>query len=254
MTRNGVRVSVTDQVAEVVLDAGHRSNALDLQLSEALLAAVTELSAAAGVRAVLLRGEGRHFCVGGDLHDFKAHSDDIVAHIRLLAETVNAAVQTLVRMPVPVVVAVHGAIAGAGLGLALSGDVCVAGASSRFSTAYLAVGLSPDAGVSALLPMAVGQRRAMELLLTNRPIDAQQALAWGMVTEVVADDQLSARAMELAQQLARLPDQAVAATKRLIRAGFGQPLTSQLDAEADSISQLAGSEQARAAIDGFVHR
>ena len=247
-------MSMTDQVAEVVLDAGHRSNALDLPLCEALLAAVTELSAAAGVRTVLLRAEGRHFCVGGDLHDFVAHGDDIGAHVRLLAEAANAAVETLVHLPVPVVVAVHGAIAGAGLGLALSGDLCVAGTSSRFSAAYLAVGLSPDAGVSALLPRAVGQRRAMELLLTNRPIDAEQALAWGMVSEVVDDEQLPARAMELAQQLARLPDQAVAATKRLIKAGFGQPLSSQLDAEADSISQLAGSEQARAAIDGFVRR
>ena len=106
----------------------------------------------------MLRAQGRQYCVGGDLRDFVAHSDDIVAYVSLLAETVNAAVETLVRMPVPVVVAVHGAIAGAGLGLALSGDLCVAGASSRFSTAHLAVGRSPDAGVTALLPRAVGPR------------------------------------------------------------------------------------------------
>lgn len=254
MTRSGVRLTVAEHVAEVVLDAADRSNAIDLKLGADLLDAVNKVRSTDGLRAVLLRAEGRNFCVGGDLRDFAAHADDMGEHLRVLAGTVNAAVQILVQMPVPVVTAVHGAVAGAGLGLALSGDLCLAASSSRFRAAYIAVGLSPDAGVSALLPRAIGDRRAMEMLLTNRQVDAREALGWGLVAEVVADEELVTRARLLATQLAQLSKEAVHATKRLVHAGPERELRKQLAAEVDAISQLGGSDHTRRAIGTFLKR
>ncbi|MEV0494711.1 enoyl-CoA hydratase/isomerase family protein [Streptomyces atratus] len=203
-------------VAHLVLARPDRANAVDLPTARALGAAVDRATADPEVRAVLVRGEGRRFCAGGDVEAMAA-APDRAAYLRELAGTLDGALRRLADMPKPVVVAVQGAAAGAGLALVLSCDVAVVATSAKFLTAYASVGLTPDCGLSHLLPRAVGQPRALELALTGRTLSAAEALAWGMISEVADDARLEDRARHLAEVLAAGPVFALGQTKRLVR-------------------------------------
>jgi 2-(1,2-epoxy-1,2-dihydrophenyl)acetyl-CoA isomerase len=249
-----VRLTITDGVADLVLSAVERGNALDLAGAEQLRDTATELGRAAELRAVVLRAEGRNFCVGGDLKAFLQH-DDMGGYLYDVASAAHVALQELLALPVPLVVAVQGAAAGAGVGLALAGDVIVVEHSTKLRLAYTAVGLSPDNGSSWLLPRLVGARRATELVLTNRVVTGADALAWGLASEVVDDGRAGTRALEIAAGLARGSRESLVATKRLIRESVAATdFGAHLELEAKTISGLAGTAEARAAIERFVHR
>ena len=156
------------------------------------------------VRAVVLTGAGRNFCFGGDLRAMASRDTGGDDYMRELTTYLHAAISHFVRMDAPVIAAVNGTAAGAGVGLAAMADLALCGTSSKFNLAYTKAGLTPDAGTSFLLPRTIGVKRAMELLLHNRTLSAEEALDWGLVNEVVADDgSCVARALELAEQLAR---------------------------------------------------
>jgi len=249
-----VRLARNGALAHLTLDRSDAGNALDLATAQALHAAARDLTAAEPeIGAVLVSGVGANFCVGGDLREFAA-APDVTAHVRAVADEVHAALLLLTELPAPVVTAVQGAVAGGGVGIALAADVLVAARGARFRLAYTAGGLSPDCGVSWLLPRLVGLPRAMHLALTNPVLSAEAAERWGLVSVLVDDAALPGRARDLAETLARGPRQAQAATKRLIRQAMADTYPGHLGHEADSIARLAGTPDGREGVRAFLDK
>jgi 2-(1,2-epoxy-1,2-dihydrophenyl)acetyl-CoA isomerase len=202
------------------------------------------------VRVVTLAGRGRFFCPGGDLRQMR-DGDDIGAEVHRLAATLHEGLLELRALPAPVIVRVHGAAAGAGMSLVLAADIAVGSPAATFRTAYAAVGLSPDGGMSWLLPRIVGTRRATELLLTGRTVSAEEGVALGLLTELVAEDALDGRVDELARQLAAGPTGAYGAITTLLDRGATLSLADQLDLEAETIGTRADSAEGREGIAAF---
>jgi 2-(1,2-epoxy-1,2-dihydrophenyl)acetyl-CoA isomerase len=252
MSEDLVRVEVTAGVAAVELNRPHAANALDLPLAEQLAAAVDRL-AGDDVRAVLVTGAGKRFCAGGDVRSFLA-SDDPPAYLERLASTADLALQRLGELDKPVVAAVQGAVAGAGLAVMLTCDVIVAAAGTKFVTAYSAIGLTPDCGLSWLLPRAIGQQRALELMLTGRTLTAHEARDWGLVTEVVDDAAALGRARELATSLAAGPAFAFGQARRLVRSSYSVDRGVTGADEARTIARAVQTDAAQRLISGFTAR
>jgi 2-(1,2-epoxy-1,2-dihydrophenyl)acetyl-CoA isomerase len=259
MAAERVRLESIGPVAHLVLTGEARGNALDPSVLDELRGCVDRLTSALAEpdapRVVVLRAEGQHFCVGGELRAFGGLGDSTTAFVQAGADTLHASIRGLVDLPVPMVVAVHGAVAGAGLALALTGDLLVAARSARFRVAYTAVGLTPDGGTSWLLPRAVGVRRALELTLTNRTLDADDARAWGIASTVVEDSELGAAVDAVAQSLAGGVGHALRGAKALLRTGSEEPdLAAQLQREGRLIAEAAGTPETQAAIQAFLTR
>jgi 2-(1,2-epoxy-1,2-dihydrophenyl)acetyl-CoA isomerase len=199
----GVELNLRAGIARIRLDRPEVSNAVDLPTAHEFADAVTAAEHD-DVRAVLLTGAGPRFCAGGDVRSFLAAAEP-PGYLHELAATLEAALRRLSELPKPVVAGVQGAVAGAGLAFVLNADVVIAARSTSFRMAYPGIGLTPDCGVSYLLPRAVGTHRALEFALTGRTLTADDAHQWGLVTQVVDDDAVATRTEELATALARRP-------------------------------------------------
>jgi 2-(1,2-epoxy-1,2-dihydrophenyl)acetyl-CoA isomerase len=189
--------------------------------------------------------------VGGDLKSFAAR-DDLPRHLTEVTTYLHAAMSRLMRLDAPVVAAVHGSAAGAGLSLAAAADLVLAGASSRFVMAYTAIGLTPDGSGTWSLPRLVGLRRALELTLTNRRLSAAEAVQEGLATRVVPDDALAGEALALARSLAAGPTGALGAAKRLLRESLGRDLEAQMALETQSLAAAAASADSAEGIAAFL--
>lgn len=240
-----------DGVARIELNRPEASNAVDLPTSQELGEAVARAASDADVHAVLLTGAGPRFCAGGDVASFAAAADQ-AAYVHELALHLDGVSRALAAMPKPVVAAVHGAVAGAGLALMLSCDVIVAAPATKFVFAYPGIGLTPDCGLSYLLPRAIGQQRALGFALGARPVDAAQALEWGLVTEVVED--AAGRAHDVAATMAAGPAAALGGARRLLRAGWELDRAAVGVEEARTISEQVQGREAQALIARFVAR
>ncbi|RSM37782.1 enoyl-CoA hydratase/isomerase family protein [Amycolatopsis balhimycina DSM 5908] len=239
-----VSVAVENGVAHVRLTRG-RGNPIDLATAEGLLDSARRCEHA---RAVLLTAAGPAFCVGGDLREFAA-AGDLRAHLDRVTGALHEALRILAALDAPVVAAVRGAVAGAGLGLLGVADLVVAADDVGFVAAYTGIGYTPDAGVSWSLPRLVGPRLALELLLTNRRLTAAEALAAGLVTSIAVDPEQAAAA--LAEQLTGA---AFGVTKRLVRDGATTPFGQHLDTEARAIAEAAVSPSGRDGVAAFLAR
>jgi 2-(1,2-epoxy-1,2-dihydrophenyl)acetyl-CoA isomerase len=253
MAATTVDVETRGAVALVTLNRPENGNTLNLQMAMDLLAAAMTCARNPAVRAVVLSGSGAHFSFGGDLRGMAGRERSGADYVRELTTYLHAAISQFVRMDAPVIAAVNGTAAGAGVGLVAMADLVLCARSARFNLAYTNVGLTPDAGTSFLLPRIVGARRAMELLLLNRVLSAAEALSWGLVNEVVADAQLPARALELAGQLARGAAGAFGGTKRLIAQSLGA-FESQMVLESETIAEHAMSAEGVEGISAFLHK
>ena len=241
-------------VAIVTLARPHAANSVDRTLASDFRAAVAECDADRSIRAVLIRAKGRVFCAGGDIATFVDAGLEVAALTRDLTDDLHAALVQLRSLGKPVVTAIQGAAAGAGIGLALAGDIVVAGRAASFSIAYPAIGLTPDAGASWILPRLVGVRRALEIALLNPRLSAEMALAYGLVTRVVEDDALPEISLDLTRRLAGGPTSALAATRRMILEGLERSYVEQLGIEARAIATSASGEEGREGIAAFVAR
>lgn len=253
MAAPSVQVETRGAVALVTLNRPDSANTLNLQMAMDLLAAAMACARNAAVRAVVLTGAGRHFCFGGDLRAMATRDTSGDGYIRELTTYLHAAISHFVRMDAPVVAAVNGTAAGAGVGLVAMADLALCARSSKFNLAYTNAGLTPDAGTTFLLPRTVGVKRAMELLLLNRTLPASEALAWGLVNEVVADEQLLTRALEVAEQLAQGASGAYGATKRLVAQSLGA-FESQMVLESETIAAHAVSPEGTEGISAFLEK
>jgi 2-(1,2-epoxy-1,2-dihydrophenyl)acetyl-CoA isomerase len=246
-----IRVEFRDHIALLTFANAQSANSMDLQFGREFLAAAFAIEAHPGVRAVLMTGEGKNFCVGGDLKAMVASGPGVRSYLSELTSNLHAGMVHFARLQAPLIAAVNGTAAGAGFGLVLLADIAIAARSSKFAPAYTAVGLTPDAGCTFLLPRIVGYKRAMELFLTNRVVGAEEALALGMISNVVDDEALAGSAAALAGKLAQGPTGAFGALKRLMAESVSG-LESQLGRESRSIAERGASEEGREGIAAFV--
>lgn len=251
LLRDRVRVQVDDGQAVVTLARPTRGNALDLDAAEALREAARRCAGSPDLRVVTLRAEGSTFCVGGDLRAI-AVADDVSSYVHRVAATIHEAMTVLRQAPAILVTAVQGSAAGGGMGLALWGDLVVAGRGARFVAGYTAAGLSPDCGVSVRLAEALGQARALDLLLTNRELSAAEAEQCGLVSRVVDDDALDAVTRRIAVGLAAGSAPSLVATRDLLRSAARNDWCDQLSDEAATISRLAAGPDGREGVAAFV--
>lgn len=239
----GVRLDVDDQgVATITLDRPDAGNSIDMQMATAFGAAVDTIAADPGIRVVTVASTGRIFCGGGDVREM-ALSGNRGEHLTELASAVHESLKKMDQFEVPVVGAVQGPVAGAGLGLVLACDHVVAARSSSFSAAYAAVGLSPDCGVTAWLPRVVGFRRSLRMLLTAERLDAPAALSAGLVDQVVDNELLSDTVGSVVAAFQSGPHPALGSTRRLVRASYATDLAAQLDSEMRTVA-IAGDSDA----------
>lgn len=240
-------------VATLTLNRPDSMNSLSVELKLALRDAVRELSQDSTVRAVVLTGTGRGFCVGQDLREHVAmlESGD-PEPLRTVAEHYNPLLLALAELPKPVIAAVNGMAAGAGAGLAFACDFRIAANTAGFLIAFANVGLSLDTGVSWTLQRIVGQSRALALSLLAEPVSAEAALEMGMVNAVVEPDALLERAHELAGRLAVGPTAAYAAIKQSIAFAAAAPLADALAKEAELQAAMGATEDHREATIAFV--
>lgn len=226
-----VRLTRAGAVARLCFARPEALNALDLDTALAFRDSCRAVAADPGIRCVLITGEGRSFMVGGDIVSMSA---DPARAANIASDIITPLHQGLLALrgqDAPVVAALHGAVAGAGLSLALACDLAIAAEGTRLVFAYSGIGTSPDGSCSFFLPRLLGLRRAMEVALLNAPIDAAQAQDLGLVNRVVAEDRLEAEALALAERLAAGPTKAFGQIRRLFEQSFGATLAEQLEAE-----------------------
>jgi 2-(1,2-epoxy-1,2-dihydrophenyl)acetyl-CoA isomerase len=244
-----------DGVARLRLNRPKASNGMNVELLQALHAAILQCHADPRVRVVLLTGEGRNFCAGGDIHTFESKGERLPDYLREATAWLQLASAALIQLRVPVVAAVQGfAAGGGGLGLVCASDIVVAAQSAKFFSGAVRVGMAPDGGSSVTLTQLVGLRHALRILLTNPTLTAAEARDIGLVTEVVADDNLLDRATELATMLAALPAQALSATKRLVWSGIGAAVEQRLAEESRTVSELSGTADALEGLRAVIER
>jgi len=246
-------VDVADGVAWLRLNRPEAMNSLDNALKDALVAALGQVGEDPAVRCVVLTGSGRAFCVGQDL---KEHVRSLADPTSTLATTVtdhyNPIVMALATMNKPVVAALNGVAAGAGMSFALACDFRVASEQSGLNTSFAGIALSCDSGASWTLPRLVGPARAKELLLMPRTVSAQEALALGLVSQVVPADELEGAVAELARTLADGPTLAYGSIRRAVAYSAGTDLGDALANEAELMALTGGSSDHRAAVDAFL--
>jgi 2-(1,2-epoxy-1,2-dihydrophenyl)acetyl-CoA isomerase len=242
-------------VARLRLNRPEASNGMDVPFLRALYEALMRLHGEPGVRAVLLTGEGPNFCAGGDVKTFASKGEALPDYLREATSWLQISASALMRLQAPVVAAVHGfAAGGGGFGLVCAADLVVAAESAKFLSGATRVGMAPDAGGSVTLQRIVGVRRAMDILLRSPLITAPQALEMGLVTEVVPDDRLPARGIELAEALAAGAPLALAATKRLVWDGVGRSVEDCLPDESRTVSELSGTADAREGLAAVIEK
>lgn len=248
---SAVTVDRADGVALVTLNRPDARNAINLELAQELARAALDIERDA--RAVLVRGEGSAFSVGGDLKEFSTVAD-LPRHLREVTLHVHAAVSAFARMDAPVIACVHGAAAGAGMSLALACDIVIVGESARFTPAFTKIGLTPDGSLTHSLPRLIGVRRALELTLTNRTLDARDAVEWGLATRCVPDAALAAEALSVTRSLASGPTEAFGRTKRMVRTSLDHELEAQLATESVMLSGSAATDDGREGIAAFLQK
>ena len=234
-----------DGVAHVRLNRPESANGLNMELLKALHEVLMQVHGDGRVRAVLLTGEGKNFCAGGDVHTFLSKGEALPDYIRMATSYLQIVASLLMRLNPPVVAAIQGyAAGGGGMGLVCSSDMVVAGTSAKFLAGATRVAMVPDAGVSVSLTQLVGFRKAVEILMLNPVISAAEALAMGLITRVVPDEQLFDSALALARQLAAGAPAALAGTKRLLWNGIGQGVEACMPEENRTQAQLCGMRDA----------
>lgn len=241
-------------IARLELNRPDAANGLDALMSSELNQAAQICTNDPELKVVLLCASGRFFCAGGDIKEMLSHGDAIGDAVKSLADDLHSAISTFSRMQAALIVAVNGVAAGAGFSLALIGDIVLAAESASFTMAYTRAGLCPDGSSSYFLPRLVGLRRAQELMLTNRTLNAEEACDLGLVTRVVSDDELELQAQRVASDLAAGARLSTLYVKKLLLASPGNDLETQMELEGQLVSRCAASPDGREGIQAFVEK
>lgn len=247
-------VDLTDNVLKVILNRPDDANSVSMTLAREMMDLFTKHCENPEVRAVVITGAGKLFCAGGDLAEMKSQGENTRAFIRELTTYIHGAVARMSVMNAPVIAAVNGTAAGAGLALACACDLAVAGEKSRFVMSYTRAGLVLDGSSSWYLPRIVGLRRALELALDNRMLSAREALDWGIVNRVVPDEEIVSHAMDWARTLAQGPTGSFGVVKNMLRQSLQADLDRQLEVESMLMSAAVASPDGREGMQAFFER
>jgi 2-(1,2-epoxy-1,2-dihydrophenyl)acetyl-CoA isomerase len=246
-----VEVSFEAGVLTITLNRPDVLNALNREVHQGIFDALERARADDAVRAVVITGAGRGFCVGQDLQEFAGGAGDVAQNLR---ENYHRNVLAIRALDKPVIAAVNGAAAGAGMSLALACDVRIASRSASFVPAFIKIGLIPDSGGTWLVRRLLGAARAFEWLTTGRRLGADEAREWGLVSEVVEDDELPERMHEVGALYAAMPTQAVWHTKRLLDHAEGTSFPDQLELEAATQAEMTRTPDFAEGVNAFLEK
>jgi 2-(1,2-epoxy-1,2-dihydrophenyl)acetyl-CoA isomerase len=252
---NTLKIEIDGEIGTLTLDRPDAFNAMSPEMIGEMTVAFAWFADRAKLRALIITGAGKAFCAGGDVNWFKTGVEseeiDLPSEVRRGAEALHAAIVDLRRIPYPVIAAVNGPAAGAGFSLALACDTRIASEAAFFACAYGRIGASPDGGMTYFLPRVVGPSRALEILLNDPNMKAQDALAEKLVAEVVAPDELSDRARAKAEKLAAMAPHYVRMAKTLVGGSIEHTLTEHLQLERHGIADSMATEDLRNGVETF---
>lgn len=250
----GIDFQIMDETALLILDRPSAYNAFDGDMIRSLASHLISLALKESIKAVVISGKGKAFCAGGDLRWVAGVEGGARAAFHELAASYHQAIVEIRSMPKPVIAAINGLAAGGGFSLALACDFRVMEKGAMLRQAYTSNGLSIDGGGTHTLPRLVGAARALEIAVFDRPIDAQRALEWGLVTEVVEDGRSVERALSMAREISSGSLPSFAASKALIRDSFETPLETHLERERKALSLCAGTPEGMEGVKAFTEK
>lgn len=250
MSRTSLHVA-DDGLAILTLERADARNAIDPAMVESLARATEAAAAHCDARALLIRADGPTFSVGGDLRHLGARADRLGEELEAMVSLYHESLNRLAELPMPVVCAARGAVAGGALGLLWAADVTIVAHDTKLAAGFHALGLSGDGGSSWWLPRLIGLQRARELLLQGRAVTGAEAADWGLVTRSVPPDDVDDDAEAAARTLAALPTTAYAETRSLLANSFERTLGEGLTAEHDAMLRTATSDEARMRVGRF---
>ena len=256
MTYATIQFEKRGDVSVITLNRPESLNALTLAVASEFKSAVAE-AVKQGTRAIVLTGAGRAFCAGGDLREMQkiaSQNGRVEAFFDEPLRELNDCIMLIRQTPLPFIAAVNGAASGGGCNLALACDVVIAGESARFNQAFVKIGLVPDCGGTFILPRLVGWRRATQLMMTGEVVNAPQALAMGMINAVVADDQLIAQAMAMAEALAAAPTAAIGRIKELLEESANNNYGEQLEREREAQLKSGLTKDFKEGVAAFIEK
>jgi 2-(1,2-epoxy-1,2-dihydrophenyl)acetyl-CoA isomerase len=250
-----IEFKMRGNVAEITLNRPKAFNALDLTMAKELCDLSIKLGDDPDVRCVVITGSGdAAFCAGGDVPGFAADLDNLPTLLKEMTTYLHMAISRFAWMRAPVIAAVNGVAAGAGLSFVACTDLAIAAEGASFTSAYTKIGLSPDGSSTYYLPRIIGTRRTAELYMTNRVLNAREALDWGLINQIVPGDELTAEAAKLADKLAAGPTEALGSVKKLLLMSLNDSLESQMERETRSISRLGGTADGREGVTAFANK
>ncbi len=250
-----VLLRMTAGIAHLTLNRPESANGMSVELLKAFHEAVMACHGRADLRVLVLRGSGANFCGGGDIHDFASRGEGLPDYLREATAYLQIVSAALIRLEAPVIAGVQGyAAGGGGIGLVCASDFVIATTSARFLTGATRVGMAPDGGSSVTLQRLVGFRRAMDMVLRNPVVSAQDALAMGLISSIVGEDELDAAVAALAAELAAGAPKGLAAAKRLLWNGMGLGVEACLPEEARTVAELARTHDAREGLAAVIER
>ncbi len=247
-------LSIDSGLAVLTLNRPDKLNALDAQLKKELAIAIRQVGAkTSGVRCLLITGAGKAFCSGADLGESMERGADWDAGASLI-ETYHPILLELSALKIPVVAAVNGAAAGAGMSIAIAADIVVAAESAYFLQAFVNIGLVPDAGSTYILPRLIGETRARTMMMLGEKVPAQTALEWGMIHSVVPDETLLKAATHIAAKFANGPTVALSGIRSLLQASANNSFSAQLQAEALTQRHASQSNDCVEGVTAFIQK
>lgn len=247
-----VKYQLDGDVAVITLDRPDRFNAIEVNLARGVIDSMERAGNEA--RAVVLTGEGKAFCAGADLSVLQSDDDEGPDLAEFLDNIFHPMVHALTDAPVPVVAAVNGVAAGAGMGVALGCDIRVMAESAFFTSAFTAIGLAPDSGTTYWLPQHVGVSKAIELAMTNKRVPADEAYRLGLCAEVVPDGEAVATAIKLAESLADMVPDSLVTTRKLIRGATSLSFNEALQEEKREQGRLGKTAEHREGVAAFLEK
>lgn len=253
MKYQSLNFEIRDHVAWITINRPAAMNAVNGQATKELFDIANRCGSDRSVRAAVLTGSGdRAFCAGGDVGEFATNAETIELLIKEMTGYLHLAVSRFAWMRAPLIAAVNGVAAGAGLSLCACCDLAIAADSAKFTSAYTQIGLTPDGSSTYFLPRLIGTRRTLELYLTNRVLSAQEALDWGLINRIVPAATLMDEVSKLVAQLANGPTRAYGAVKKLVQMSPNDTLESQMERETRMIAEMSTSADGREGVRAFV--
>lgn len=250
---NLVYVETHNQIATLTLNRPERHNSLVPEFLCEMLNALDALSRQAELRALVLQANGRSFSTGGDVQAFYDHHDNIEPYAQEIVGLLNQVVVAMVKLPAPIIAAVHGIVTGGSLGLVLASDIVLVAPEASFTPFYSVVGFSPDGGWTAILSSIIGQKRTSEILMLNQTITAEQAVKWGMANRIVPANQIREQARLVAESIAQKKRGSIQRTKRLLLQGADE-LTASLEQERQKFCEQIVTAEATNGMEAFLKK